>query len=125
MAIHKNHGKGGTMEKSMTFNILAKKENNMWIAHCLELDIVATAKALNTLKKEIADLITTQIDYAFSNDNLGNLYHPAPAEIWKEFYDCKKSIEKRIKMKSGFKNNSFIPPWIIANTCFAQERVIA
>ena len=109
----------------MTFNILAKKENNMWIAHCLELDIVATGKALNTLKKEIADLIITQIDYAFSNDNLGNLYRPAPAEIWKEFYDCKKSIEKRIKMKSGFKNNSFIPPWIIANTCFAQERAVA
>ncbi len=112
------------MEKSMTFNILAKKEDNIWVAHCLELDIVATAKTLKTLKKEITDLIITQIDYAFSNNNLNNLYRPASAEIWKEFYDCKKSVEKKIKMKSGFKNNSFVPPWIIANTCFAQEGAI-
>ena len=113
------------MEKSMTFNILAKKEKNVWIAHCLELDIIATADKLPVLKKEIVDLIITQIDYAFSNDNLENLYHPAPAEVWKEFYACKESIEKKIKMKSEFKDNSFVPPWIIANTCFAQESAVA
>lgn len=109
----------------MTFNILAKKEEDLWIAHCLELDIVSTAKTLRTVKKEILDLIITQIDYAFSNDNLENLYHPAPAEIWKEFYACKESIEKKIRMKSEFKDKSFVPPWIIANTCFAKGEAIA
>lgn len=113
------------MATSMTFNILVKKEDKMWIAHCLELDIVTTSKTLPTLKKEIIDLIITQIDYAFSNDNLENLYHPAPPEVWAEFYTCKESIEKKIKMKSVFKDNSFVPPWIIANTCFAQERASA
>lgn len=113
------------MKKSMTFNILAKKEEGIWVAHCLELDIVATAKTIATLKREIVDLIITQIDFAFNNDNLDNLYHPAPAEVWKEFYACKESVEKKIKMKSEFKANSFIPPWIIANTCFAQEGAIA
>ena len=86
------------MATSMTFNILVKKEDKMWIAHCLELDIVTTSKTLPTLKKEIIDLIITQIDYAFSNDNLENLYHPAPPEVWAEFYTCKESIEKKIKM---------------------------
>ena len=121
----KNYGKGGTMEKSMTFNILAKKESDMWLAHCLELDIVATAKTITTLKKEIENLIITQIDYAFSNDNLDNLYHPAPAEVWKEFYACKESVEKRVKMRSEFKANSFVPPWIIANTCVTEARTVA
>ncbi|MDY7037350.1 MAG: hypothetical protein SV375_14440 [Thermodesulfobacteriota bacterium] len=79
------------MERSMTFNILAKKENKIWIAHCLELDIVSTAKTLNILKKEIVDLIIAQIDYAFSKDNLDNLYHPAPTEVWRKFYACKES----------------------------------
>jgi len=113
------------MEKSITFNILAKKEDNLWIAHCLELDIVATSKTLKVLKKEIVDLIITQINYAFSNNNLKNLYHPAPAEVWKEFYACKESVERKIKLRSEFEDNSFVPPWITANTGFAQERVFA
>jgi len=125
MAEKATMGKGGTMEKSITFNILAKKEDNLWIAHCLELDIVATSKTLKVLKKEIVDLIITQINYAFSNNNLKNLYHPAPAEVWKEFYACKESVERKIKLRSEFEDNSFVPPWITANTGFAQERVFA
>jgi hypothetical protein len=123
----KAHGKGGTMENSMIFNILAKKENDMWVAHCLELDIVTTAKSLSTLKKEIVDLIVTQVDYAFSNDNLNNLYHPASPDVWKAFYACKEQEEKKIKLKSAFRTTknlqTFVPPWIIAKTCTLQDSV--
>jgi hypothetical protein len=117
---------GTKTEMSMVFNILAKKTADIWIAHCLELDIVATSASLESLKEEIKDLILTQVDYAFSNDNLENLYHPAPAEVWKEFYKCQNATEDRIKVKSAFQvkkkatNRSFVPPWIIAKTCFAQ-----
>jgi len=90
------------METSMTFNILAKKEGKTWVAHCLELDIVATATTLKSLKKDILDLVITQVDYAFSNDNLANLYHPAPSRVWKEFYECKRQEEKKVKFKSSF-----------------------
>jgi len=109
------------MENSMTFNILAKKEGGLYVAHCLELDIVATSHSKEELKKEIKNLIITQVDYAFSNNNLDNLYRPAPPEVWKEFYACKDFIEKKIKMKSEYEGNSFVPPWIIANTCFSNE----
>jgi hypothetical protein len=74
------------MNNSMTFNIIAKKESGMWVAHCLELDIVATAGTMTDVKKEMDDLIVAQIDYAFTNNNLDNLYKPAPPEAWKEFY---------------------------------------
>lgn len=110
--------------KSMTFNILARKENDLWVAHCLELDIVATSNSLADLKKEMEDLIITQVDYAFSNNNLDNLYHPAPPEVWSLFYACKESIEKKIKMRPGFSGNSFVPPWIIANTCINREAAL-
>jgi hypothetical protein len=113
-----------TDETSMVFNILAKKTSDIWIAHCLELDIVATSDSLDTLKGDIKDLILAQVDYAFSNGNLENLYHPAPSEVWKEFYACHKSIEDRIEVKSAFRKRTsarfFVPPWIIAKTCFAQ-----
>jgi hypothetical protein len=115
---------GAKTEMSMVFSILAKKTADVWIAHCLELDIVATASSLESLKEEMNDLILTQVDYAFSNDNLENLYHPAPPEIWKEFYECRDAIEHRIRLKSAFQKKTagkaFVPPWIIAKTCIAQ-----
>ena len=73
---------------SMIFNVLIKKEGNLFLAHCLELDLVAAAKTFSRVKKEMRDIIETQVDYAFSNDNLDHLYKPAPSEVWREFYAC-------------------------------------
>ena len=70
---------------SMIFSVLVKKEGDMWVAHCLELDIVTTARSLDAVKADMNDLIAAQVDYAFCNDNLENLYRPAPPEVWKKF----------------------------------------
>lgn len=110
---------------SMTFNILASRKENVWTAHCLELDIVAEGKTFEDVKTEIIELIKIQIDYAFSNDNLDNLYHPAPQEVWQVFFTCKKAEADKVKMESKYSNNTFIPPWIIANTCTAGDSAIA
>ena len=108
-------------ENGMIFNILVMKEGDLFVAHCLELDIVATGETLEQTQKDIVALICTQIDYAFSNDNLDNLYHPAPKQVWEAFYACREKTEKRHIVDATFagKDNkkSFVPPWIIANTC--------
>ena len=70
---------GGT---SMIFNILIKKEEDVFIAHCLELDIVTTSKYEKEVINDILDLVKAQVNYAFSNDNLVHLFHPAPPEVW-------------------------------------------
>lgn len=110
---------------SMIFNILAKKEGDEWIGHCLELDIVATAKNLKTLKEDMVSLIVAQVDYAFSNNNLDNLYRPAPPEVWKVFFACQKLEEEKFKVESEFQKDrslkTFVPPWIIAKTCFVED----
>ena len=80
---------------SMIFNVLIKKEGTLFLAHCLELDLVATAKTFSQVKKEMREIIETQVDYAFSNDNLHHLYRPAPAEVCREFYACKSSAQQR------------------------------
>jgi hypothetical protein len=43
-------------------------------------------ETLEQTQKDIVALICAQIDYAFSNDNLDNLYHPAPKQVWEAFY---------------------------------------
>jgi hypothetical protein len=107
-------------DTSMIFNVLVKREDDLYIAHCLELDIVATSDDKEKVTDDIIDLIQAQVSYAFSNDNLEYLYHPAPLEAWKEFYACKDQIEKKIAMKKvspAKAHNRFIPPWFTARTC--------
>lgn len=110
----------GEGTNSLVLNVLVKREDDNWIGHCLELDIVATSDDINQLKKDMIDLIVAQVDYAFSHDNLEYLFHPAPKEIWMEFYKCKKHEENKISLKKRG-NRSFVPPWIIAKMCLAEN----
>ena len=108
---------------SFDVSILIKIEESMYVAHCLELDIVAVADSIDQAQREIVSLVCAQVDYAFSNDNLENLFHPAPAEVWEEFYRCGKRTEREYPLESGFpqtdanKKKILIPPWLIAKTC--------
>ena len=117
----KERVKGNIMktDTSMIFNVLVKKDVDLFIAHCLELDIVATAKDVDKATEEILGLIRAQVGYAFAHNNLAYLYRPAPPETWEEFYACKKQIEQKIEMKSSpsTAHRRFVPPWIIARTC--------
>ncbi len=108
-------------KRSFTVNILIKKIDNLYVAHCLELDIVAAGKNRAQTEKEIVSLVCAQVDYAFNNNNLDHLYHPAPPEVWKEFFACKEQIERRYRLVSDFRNaqrkRQILPPWLIAKTC--------
>jgi hypothetical protein len=107
-------------ESAIIFNCLIKFEDGLFVAHCLELDIVATGATPDLARSELNDLIIAQVDYAFSNDNLEHLYHPAPSQVWKEYFDCMPQPEQKIRVESRFRNDhseKFVPPWIISKTC--------
>jgi predicted RNase H-like HicB family nuclease len=106
---------------SFTTNILITKEDGLFVAHCLELDIVAVGETFDEVQREVVSLICAQIDYAFTNDNLDNLFHPAPSEAWQEFYKCKEQVERKYQIRPVNKNRAntgkIIPPWLITKTC--------
>ena len=106
---------------SLAFNVLIKEEDGAWLAHCLELDIVATGDTIQAAEQDLVDLIRAQVSYAIEHDNLDHLYHAAPPEIWKEFFECDDRWERRHKSARKIKvTNSpvTLPPFeIIANTC--------
>ena len=108
---------------ALVFNVLIRESEGQCTAHCLELDIVAEGNSVEVVWAEIADLISIQVDYAFSNDNLDNLFHPAPRKVWQEFYACfdQEKVESKIEIQSSFKDadnpDVFVPPWVIAKRC--------
>jgi len=69
-------------------NILIKEEDGLWVAHCLELDIVTTADSQTQVEADLIDLVKAQVAYAVENDNLDYLLKKAPREAWDELSAC-------------------------------------
>lgn len=104
---------------SFAVNVLVKKEGDSWTAHCLELDIVASANTAEEARQDMIDLVVEQIKYALSNDNMENLFFPAPKEVWEEFFACKAKSAEDYQLKNGPEAKGL--RGILANTCFASE----
>jgi len=66
-------------------DILIKRVDDYYQAHCLQFDIVATSDSLGEVRKDIIDLCRAHIEYAYEYDNLEHLFSPAPKEVWAEY----------------------------------------
>ena len=66
-------------------NVLLYREDGMWTAHCLQLDLVECARTLEQAESNVLDVIRAHIEYALEHDNMEHLFHPAPAEYWQLF----------------------------------------
>jgi predicted RNase H-like HicB family nuclease len=80
-------------EYRFTFNVLIRKEGAEYVAYCLELGLIAVADSRESVEKDIMDVIKAHVRYAVENDNLEYMYHPAPKEIWDEFFACDEVTE--------------------------------
>ena len=110
--------------KELAFSILFYHEDDCIVAHCLELDIVAAGDSLEEVKKDIIALICAQIDYAFSQDNVVNLYHPAPPDVWQRFFLCKTQLQERHEIHSMLESpqKRMLPTWLCANSCMVDQQ---
>ena len=75
----------------LRFDVLVYREDAVWVAHCLQIDIVGTCsnekdEAIN----EVIDLCTEQIICAVENGNLDFLVRPAPPEMFERFLKSRK-----------------------------------
>jgi len=104
---------------AMAFNLLLKEEERLYVAHCLELDIVATGETAEEARRDVVDLIRAQVAYAFAHDNLDHLYRPAPADVWREFYSCRGESQEEFSIEP--ESGVFVPPWIVATTCRVES----
>lgn len=67
-------------------DILLYRETEGWAAHCLQLDLVEIAASENEAFEAIVDVVRAHIEYAIENDNMENVFSPAPADVWKRFF---------------------------------------
>jgi hypothetical protein len=61
-------------------------EGGVWLAHCLELDIVADADSPTKAMEDVMELSMLQVTVAAKEGELDSVFRPAPPEIWKMFW---------------------------------------
>ncbi|MEW6112251.1 MAG: hypothetical protein AB1664_08990, partial [Thermodesulfobacteriota bacterium] len=115
-------------EWAFRFRILVKREDDLWLAHCLELDLVATASSEKQLQEDIVNVIVEQVRYCLVNDNMDYLFRRAPQEVWDEYRACEKHAKsKLLTRKEGIASKTAkrpmpadLPPFsFTANACWA------
>ena len=101
-------------------DVLLAKEDALYVAHCLQLDLVATGETPGEAKRNLLDVVEVQINYAFQHDNLEHLFKPAPGEVWTKFFELKSKRPagafEQYLMKSS---DSAFPDMEFQERCYA------
>ena len=107
------------------FRFLVRKEEDLFVAYCLELDLVTAAKTEDEAVKDLIDVTVEQVRYCIANDCMDSLFRRAPDEIWKEYYRCEKNGMPKpriIKAPSKEALATDLPPFsFIASACRSQS----
>src|SRR5438093_6115214 len=85
---------------SINLSAVAHREDDLWLAHCLELDIVAEARSVDDAIRSLISLCDLQIKVAIEEGDLQSIFRPAPPEIWKLFVLGQK---KQLQGNKSFK----------------------
>ncbi len=80
---------------SFKFRILVRQQEDLWVAHCLELDLVAAAPTETAVEEDIVAVIVEQVRYCIVNDNMDHLFRNAPKDVWDEYRACEKRMKPR------------------------------
>lgn len=86
------------MKPHFRLNIMVHEENNEFVAHCLEMDLVATNTTQKKVVNDVVDLIKAQITYAIENGNENYLLRSAPFEVWEKIRTAQKCDNRIIRI---------------------------
>jgi hypothetical protein len=77
------------------------RHQRWWIAHCLELDLVAEGKTPAAALQDLIDISVSQVETAKKSGDLESIFRAAPPEIWAMFSRaCDAPPMKRRPLKS-------------------------
>jgi len=80
------------------------------------------AETVEQVESDIIDVILAHVRYAIENDNLEHMYHPAPQEVWKEFFRCSDREEASYRREEAILEEPWsLIPVIEASKCFYRH----
>lgn len=97
---------GELLPKINSLSYLFTESGGMNVAHCLELDLVATATDRDTAEQRLDTLVRCQIKMVANRFNLADLNFSAPQEYWDRFYDAQEFKKAKLELE--------VPPIVVA-----------
>jgi len=82
-------------------DVLLYRENGAWVAHCLQLDLVEAGATPEEAEENLAGVISHHIQWALEDDDMEHLFHPAPPDVWKQFFGAKTNGFRDIPLSAG------------------------
>ena len=97
---------------SLHIDVVVYREEGLYVAHALQLDLVVTAPTEKEAMDDLIDVCVAQISDAFENDNLKYLFRSAPLEAWQKWRKAKgkrpeRTIQPRPIKKAWMPSLSF------------------
>ena len=73
------------VKNALHFQVLAYRQDDVWLAHCLECNAVAQGDTLDDAFDGIVNAITILVDDALLAGDLHPVFEPADVERWDEY----------------------------------------
>jgi hypothetical protein len=80
------------MTKQITFNILLEKNQDIFVAHCLEMGLVATSLDKMDVVSKMTKMIQRQWSFAERHNRLSDVFRPVSNEMWRKFLMTKAAV---------------------------------
>lgn len=119
-----------TTKADIRLDILIKKEEDYYIGHCLQFDIVATDDCLQGVQKAILDLCAAHISFSIENDNTEHMFSPAPSDIWAKYYAltndpaCSTDQRELVVAVKKAKRHSTLPAFMIQEIVCNEQAAV-
>lgn len=63
--------------------VLLYREDEWWIAHCLEMDLPAEGESREEALASLSELIRVRMSVALEEGDLQSVFSPAPPDLWR------------------------------------------
>lgn len=97
---------------SKCVHVLIYQENELYLAHCLEFDIVAEGYSEKEAKKNIEMAIVNHVVYCVGKGNIDKIMNPAPSEYWNSFLFESRPKGKPFKFPKNYKYGNYSLPFL-------------
>jgi len=79
--------------------IVFYREDDQWIAHCLQFDLCGNGVTKRDAFLSLADAIAIQVEQAVEHNNPKNLFSPADGKFFEMFAAGKDLVKGELKME--------------------------
>src|SRR6266849_4274448 len=90
---------GELLSKISSLSYLFREDAGVTIAHCLDLDLVATGENREIAERRLDTLVRAQIKMIVTKLNFADLNFAAPKEYWDQFYDAEEFKKARLELE--------------------------